>query len=141
MIGDGEGEEDAKRKAQTLRHRDDVIFTGVVPDPERYYCAADAFILPSFYEGLPVVALEAQASGLPCFISDNVTRQCAVTGVTFVSLSKNANDWAKTIANYACGDRTQACAELMMSRFNIERSAKELRDYYFEIVKDTGATR
>ena len=131
LVGDGELEERIKALASSRGLSRDVIFCGAVSDAERYYSAADAFVLPSLYEGLPVVAVEAQASGLPCFISDGVTRECAVTsGVHFLPLDAGGAAWAKAVSEEAARDRLADNEAVRSSRFNIKTSASEMRAYY-----------
>lgn len=69
-----------------------VILLGARSDVSNLMQAMDAFVLPSFYEGLPVVLIEAQAAGLQCFVSDCVTKEVNITGrCTFLPL----NQWDK----------------------------------------------
>ena len=134
LVGDGEALDETKERASSLGIVERVKFCGIVSDAERYYSAADAFILPSFYEGLPVVAVEAEASGLDCFLSDNVTTECAVTEhVSFLPLSCGAAEWAKRIAESAPRDRLSDNEKLENSHFNIKTVSRELRDYYLKI--------
>ncbi|MBR0303376.1 MAG: glycosyltransferase [Clostridia bacterium] len=134
LVGDGELSDDIKRRAAGMSCRDDIIFTGVVADPERYYSAADALILPSFYEGLPVVVIEAQSSGLPCFVSDRVTKECDVSGaVRYLSISSPPDEWAKAVSVVAPQERVSAHEAIEGTGFDIGVSAKLLRDYYFEV--------
>lgn len=59
------------------------------------------FCFPSFYEGMPNTVVEAQATGLPCIISDTITRQSNITGlVDFLSIDLPAEDWAKKCVNH-----------------------------------------
>ena len=58
---------------------DSVIFAGVRSNIQSFYNAMDAFLLPSLFEGLPVVLVEAQTAGLPCFVADTVDRGAAFT--------------------------------------------------------------
>lgn len=134
FVGDGELADETKNKAEELGVLPRVRFCGIVPDAERYYSAADAFILPSFYEGLPVVAVEAQASGLDLYLSDNVTSECAVTDrVSFLSLSQSAEEWARAIAKSGAHDRLKDNEVMKNSHFNIKISAGDMRDYYLRI--------
>ena len=61
-----------------LNLQDSVIFCGVQEHTELYYNAMDCFVLPSLYEGLPVVGVEAQANGLPCFFSKSTTKEIII---------------------------------------------------------------
>lgn len=65
-----------------------------------WYKAMDAFLLPSYFEGFPMVALEAQATGLPCFLSERISKEIDVTkSITFLSLD-DASVWAEAIISY-----------------------------------------
>ena len=80
---------------------EDVYFLGVKKNVEDYLCAADCYIMPSLYEGLPVAAVEAECNGLPCVMSKNITREVALTQkATFLSLDDPAERWAKKILSY-----------------------------------------
>lgn len=135
FVGDGDNFDEIKELVSSREISDRVVFCGVVFDAERYYSAADAFILPSFYEGLPVVAVEAEASGLPCFMSEHVTRECAVTPhVKFLPLSEGAAAWAKAVSDADDRDRISDNILMKNSKFNIELCAGDIRNYYFDIL-------
>ena len=72
LIGTGELVDSTRALAQELNLSDRVIFAGVRKDMAALYHAMDVFLLPSLFEGLPVVLVEAQAAGLPCFVADTV---------------------------------------------------------------------
>lgn len=135
LIGDGENLEAVKEKIQRLGLSDKVVFKGILPDVERYYSAMDVFLLPSLYEGLPVVALEAQATGLPCVISDSVTVECAVIEqVEFLPVNRDADRWARVVSGSCAGDREESNRIFRNGIFNIENSAFQLREYYNKIM-------
>ena len=138
LVGDGELVDGVKEYVSAKALEDAVIFCGVVSDAERYYSAADAFLLPSLYEGLPVVALEAEASGLDVYISDAVTRECAITPhVSFLPLSAGAGEWAKTISSAPPHDRSDDAGSMRGSAFDIKKTANDLRDYYSELLNNS----
>lgn len=131
LVGDGERKKEVEKRVESLGLADRVFFPGVVFDAEQYYSAFDVFVLPSLYEGLPVVALEAQTSGLECFVSDVVTRECAVTPhVNFIPLDAGSEEWAKHISARAVYDRLSDGEIVQNSKFNIVRSAGEMKDFY-----------
>ena len=96
--------------------------------------AMDVFIMPSLYEGLPVVGIEAQATGLPCFMSkDVITREVKITdNLKFISLKKTAKEWAEIILNSDL-KRKNTENELRKAKYFIEDTAKELQDFYLNI--------
>jgi glycosyltransferase EpsF len=109
LVGDGELFEEIKTLASPLG--ESVIFTGARADVNRLYSAMDVFCLPSFYEGMPVVAWEAQANGLACVFSDKVSREAGISeDSSFVSLDAGMEQWTKAIED-AVQMRKKGCSE------------------------------
>lgn len=118
---------------------DHVILTGVRSDTWKYYQAMDAFVMPSLYEGLPVSMVEAQTSGLPCYVSDTVPREAALTGlVGFKSLGNSAEQWSNWILEHPQTVRRSMKKEIREAGYDIDASAKKLEQYYTEVVTKRG---
>lgn len=127
FIGNGKLFEQIKKNASRRGLIERVIFVGVVDNPWDYYSAFDLFILPSLWEGLPMVSIEAQANGLNCIISDNVDDSCKINGnLKFLPL--NLQKWN----NYICSLNLKRVtdANIINSYYNIERSTKTLEKIY-----------
>lgn len=94
VCGDGDLMDSAKAHAIELGV--DVLFLGSVNNIQDYYQAMDCYILPSRFEGLGIVLIEAQCSGLPCITSKYVVPNAAnISDIfTFISLETTANEWA-----------------------------------------------
>ncbi len=98
LIGDGELEQNIKDKVDALGLTEDVDFLGYRNDPYNYYQAMDLFVMPSFVEGFPIVALEAQASGLPCYLSSSITNEVVITDWCWsFALDDGPNNLAETV--------------------------------------------
>ena len=98
MIGDGEEKQDIITTAEALGVLNDILFPGMVDNVEYYYSVLDCFILPSLFEGLPLVGVEAQAAGITCFFSTGVTEEIKIiNNVYFLPLAIGAKEWAKKI--------------------------------------------
>ena len=141
LVGDGELRSKIEAKAQRLGLSDRVIFTGIRADVPDLMQAMDVFVLPSFYEGLPVTLVEAQASGLPCVISDKVSSECMVTRglVTEMNLSDTPEQWAEHILSRRNAERTDRYEEVSASGYDIVDSAKRLEQFYLKKkVRTTG---
>jgi len=119
----------------------------LVPDtlsvPKFMVSAMDCFVFPSLYEGLGLVAVEAQAAGLPCFFSDRVPYEAIVVEnlVQVLRLGDAPEDWARAIfkSRNRKGRDTEHLTRLRASPFNLERSAASLRDVYKSLVRSTGS--
>lgn len=134
LVGDGELLESVKAYVAELDLCDSVIFTGVRSDVDKLLSAFDVFVLPSLYEGLPVVAIEASAAGLPVLLSDKITRECAVTdAVSFYSID-DAKIWADALADIEEPDREKLSLQMASGPYNIHNCAGELEAYYSECV-------
>lgn len=97
-VGTGEMKEEVHNYAKNTGISDNVLFLGERSDISEILQAADVFFLPSLYEGLPIVGIEAQASGLSCVMSDNITQEVDITGnVIFISLTEANEVWAEKI--------------------------------------------
>ena len=98
IAGTGELENDLREKVRRLALEDQVFFMGFRKDMPDLFQAFDVFLLPSYTEGLPITIVEAQACGLPCVISDTITREVALTDlVHFLSISQPPGNWVKEI--------------------------------------------
>lgn len=135
LIGDGPLREQIENKVKTLGLNEKVIFTGVRSDVADLYNAMDVFVLPSFYEGLPVVGVEVQANGLPFLCSSNVTREILISDrIELVELEKGAKAWAEKILAFSEKQRTTASKDISQSGFGILVEAEKLGERYKRIV-------
>ncbi len=97
-VGSGDMDADFERYLRETGAENDVIRLGARDDVADLLQAADVFVLPSVYEGFPIVAVEAQAADLPCFLSDRVTKDAALTDkVRFLSVDEGVGLWAEAI--------------------------------------------
>lgn len=98
LIGEGELETEIKELVSNLNLTSNVKFLGPQSDVTKYLMAIDLMIFPSFFEGMPNVIIEAQASGLKCVLSDTITKEANITGLLeYVSLDESAEHWAEII--------------------------------------------
>jgi glycosyltransferase involved in cell wall biosynthesis len=96
LIGKGELEDEIKNKIKSLALADKVIFTGVRSDIPDLLMAMDVFIFPSFFEGMPNTVIEAQATSLPCIVSDTITKESNITGlISYLPLDDHPKKWAE----------------------------------------------
>ncbi len=137
LAGQGPLQENIKSKAIVLDLKDDVIFLGQRNDANKLYQAFDIFLLPSLYEGLPVVGVEAQAAGLLCILSSDMTKETKVLSTTtFISLDKTPKEWAQTILdNYKQFQRKDTTKEISNNGFNIKKEAIKLENKYLDLYK------
>ena len=131
LIGDGPLREQIENKVKTLGLDEKVIFTGVRSDVADLYNAMDVFVLPSFYEGLPVVGVEVQANGLPFLCSSNVTKEILISDrIELLKLEDGMKTWAEKILAFVNKKRIMASKDISKSGFDIEVEAKKLGERY-----------
>ena len=142
LVGSGSLEEQIRSLVKELGLTDSVILAGSHSDVHRFYQAMDVFLLPSLYEGLPLVMIEAQAAGLPCFTSDKVVApECKITDlVRFIPLEHTPEQWADAILEALSPDfrREDHTAEVRAAGFDIEDTASFLCEFYRKALKEHG---
>ena len=137
LLGDGELMPKMKEKVQTLGIEDVVLFVGNVGNANEWYQAFDAFVLPSVWEGLPVVGVEAQAADLPCVFSDNITREIGLTDKAFFVSTSDKKQWVECLEK-ALEDqyRKNNYEVITKNQYNIVEEAKKLQERYIELYEE-----
>ena len=136
LIGTGELEQSVKEKAHALGIQDRTLLPGQLADVSEWYQAMDCFVLPSLFEGLPVVGIEAQAAGLPCVFSDRVTDEILLSPeARRVSLRADDAEWAQEImaARQPETDRKQGKDTVCQAGYDIHTEARKLQEMYLEM--------
>lgn len=96
LIGDGPLKDEIMKNVSDIRKS--VIFVGTVDNVNDYMQAMDIMVLPSLFEGLPLVAIEWQINGLPSLLSNTITEDCNITNmVRFESLEESPYIWTNDI--------------------------------------------
>lgn len=131
MVGIGEKEKEIKQKVKELKIEDKVIFAGFRNDVNEIMQAMDIFLLPSLYEGLGIVLIEAQAAGLPSFTSDKVVPHEAKISklLHYIPLEENEKQWATKILESSL-ERIDTKKEMQKKGYLIEQTAKYLEKFY-----------
>ena len=118
--------------------------------PEAFYQAFDVFVFPSRYEGLPGTVIEAQTAGVPCLMSDKITKEAAVTDLVRVcKLDKSADIWADEACDLygmwkeKYGDKGHASRidDLKKAGFDVKTEAVRLEELYAKLLNDSGINR
>lgn len=132
LVGTGELEKDIKNQAEMMGLGEKVIFLGVRSDIPSLLSAMDVFVMPSFYEGMPNTVIEAQATGLPCVISDTITREANITGlVKYMSLEDDSLLWSNEILKLSENQRQNVDKKFIESKYDIKSVTDEFVDMIF----------
>lgn len=97
MIGTGVLQKEFINRVNAEQLEDQFIFLNEITNVNEYYSCFDYFLLPSLYEGLPVVGVEAQANGLPCLFSDTISDECRISNNTVYLNKDNIDEWVEKI--------------------------------------------
>lgn len=140
LIGEGHLLEETKKQVDSLELTDSVQFLKTRFDVNELMCGMDVFLFPSLYEGLGVVALEAQATGLECVVSDEVPSEVKATDlVDSISLKDDVSKWSEIVMKYNNNyKRFNRHTELANAGYDIKKAAKDLECYYSELITGGG---
>lgn len=138
LIGHGELEEEMLNRIKSYGIDDHVLFLGKREDIHQFYNAMDCFLLPSLYEGLPVVGVEAECCGLPMFFSTEIPREsspCDDLGF-FIGLDRSPEEWAERILSITKDNipiRSDHRRTVKEKGFDSESEGMALTEYYLNI--------
>ena len=111
-----------------------VIFTGVRSDVSDLMQAMDVFLFPSLFEGFGIVALEAQAAGIPTIVSNRIPSECFVTDlIKSVELLNDSTKWSSVVLEAAKIQRKNTFEEIKNAGFDIKENALRLQDFYIKV--------
>lgn len=131
LVGDGGLKRTIQEKVRRLGIEKQVVFTGVRDDVADLMQVMDVFVFPSYNEGLPLTVVEAQAAGLPCFISEGVPIECKMTDlVQQIDASKGSKAWADAIKAGEKIPRRDTYDEIKKYGYDIVENAYRLQKYY-----------
>lgn len=134
MVGKGDLKGSIVNYAKDLEISEKIIFTGIRKDVPDCLMSMDVMVFPSFFEGMPNAVIEAQATGLPCLVSDTVTKECRVTDIVeFLSLKQSPKVWAeKALQMVKCQvDRKMYAEKMRLAGYDITDVADEFLRYMF----------
>ena len=132
LVGDGNLREKIEEKIRALGLKNRVILTGNRRDVPQLLQAMDVFAFPSLWEGLPMTVVEAQAAGLPCFVSDRVTKDVDTSELIVRLPIDSPNEWADAILNSAL-KRSDAIPNIKRAGFDVNDAATHLAEFYCSI--------
>lgn len=134
LAGEGVLLEETLQQAKDLGIAEQVKYLGIRRDIPALMNAFDVFLLPSFFEGLPVVGIEAQATGLPVVTSTGVTKELPIEDlVVYMPLEKSPEEWAKQVLLSARCPRRNTTQEIIDSGYDVRVAAAIMQKKYEEM--------
>lgn len=131
LIGEGTDRDMLEEKIKSLTLEKSVLMLGGRNDIPKLLSAMDCFVFPSVHEGFPLTLIEAQASKLPCVVSDSVTEKTKINdNVFFCSINESPEKWTECIENAVSGSREKIETNRLVADFDIAGIAKKLEKVY-----------
>ncbi len=135
LVGDGELKQEIENEAVQLNISDNIIFAGTSSKIHELLQLMDVFVFPSLYEGLGIVAIEAQAAGLPCIVSNTVPKEAHITDlIKTMALDETPKAWGDEIIKYENFTRESKLKDIIRSGYDIINTAKYLENFYLSFI-------
>lgn len=143
IVGTGPDEKKIKARVKEHPYKNRIILYGETDNPTALYSAMDIFVFPSKYEGLPVVLLEAQISGLPCVVSNKITSEVDLGDLIWESIDDAPKQWAKAVLSVKCRSEKERIAYRQkhlktIRSYDITQSVKQLDEIYVALINGKG---
>ena len=133
LIGEGELKEKVEKQVKDFKIEDKVLFIGITDKVYEYLNAMDVFVLPSRFEGLPVVGIEAQMTETPCIFSSNITQEVDISkNSQFVDL--DIEKWSNALQNI----KRKTDNEILYNQeYDIKYAVEQLMKYYVFFIENS----
>ena len=135
LAGDGKERPQIEALIEKYKLKNRVLLLPEIKDVQNYYALFDVFALPSRYEGLPLVAVEAQAMGIPCLLSEEITPETDLTGQCRFLPIDNTGYWADQLALSLSLPKYNGYDSVEKAGYNIREEVKRLEAFYTEAVR------
>lgn len=137
LIGEGKEKETVKRQVEKEHIKDEVLFLKATKEVSSFYQAMDVFLLPSKFEGLPIVCIEAQAAGLLCLVSDKVDKEVILTpNIECLSIEHGTKIWTEALKRTEEGKERQRTLESLKEKgYDIKIEVKHLERFYLQCLE------
>lgn len=136
LIGDGETKTEIGQLIKKKNLEDKIIFLGIQENVNEWLQVMDAFVFPSFREGLGIVLIEAQSAGLPCYCSNTIPEEARCSkNVKYISLKRSPEFWAETILNQPDENRDHGAEVVKNAGYDIKEESKRLQNFYLTAVE------
>lgn len=137
LFGIGELEEQIKQQVKNLGLEKNVFFFGIKSNTYDYLQAIDLILFPSFFEGFPIVLIEAQAAGVPCLISDTITKQVQLFNfVKPYSLEKKEENWANELSKFEQSNHIDTYANMCQFGYHLTQQSEFMLQQYKSLFKE-----
>lgn len=138
ICGDGELKAELIQKINEKKVQNETLLTGQVDNVDEFYSAFDVLIMPSRFEGLPVSIVEAQCNGLPCVLSNKITKEVKITNnIVYLPIkSTDIEQWCRAVIEAKRNSISKE--EFIKSGFDIESEAKKITKKYCSLVNLSG---
>lgn len=134
LVGDGEERSLIEEKISRCDLCENIILTGSRNNVQEYMSGCDLFVLPSLYEGLGLVLIEAQANGLKCLASDGIPKESMITdNIDYIPLSMGPDYWAERIKGIdpvTNKERSMFADSVRLKGYDIVEQANRVIEYY-----------
>lgn len=140
LVGDGHLRKEIESKIEALNIKDNVILAGARNDVQSIFNGLDVFCLPSLFEGMPVVSVEAQCNGLSCLFSDTITREAQIDkNVEYLKLEASSKFWTDSLLSASANalKRTINPEKFINKGYSISNEVINLQNIYLSLYRES----